>query len=228
MVKDVLDGLKAVSDGIESAQKIIEAVRNGKDYLKSTHPEVQGDLADMIAELRKTLNVVKQASAVLTNFSFAITTDSRGTELARFNDYFIKSKDDAQNLRNHIEDLRTHCSKIRERALHITDSATVDGFRRIFVLLGLKSPERETDLAKKLDQLAYEDFAVANGAETMLRCLESALRDVQNSLGGTSMHPEKIPDAAALLSEYSLPFEYMEQKAMQAAREITSVALELT
>ncbi len=229
MLKDVIDGLKLVADGIESVKTIADAIKSGKEYLKAKHPEVQADLQAMLAELSKSLFVIKQASAVLTNFRFAIATDVGGTELARFNEYFIKSKTDAQLLRDRIEDLRTHCSKIREHGRKIAGSATATGFAKIFGLLGLNSPQRELELGEQLDKLAYEDYAVANSAEQMLRCLEGALKDIQNALGGGgSMYPEKVPDAAALLAEYGPEFEKMEEQSVEAVKDIRELVKELS
>lgn len=228
MIQDIIDGLKLVADGIKSVKTIAEAVKSGKDYLKANHPEVQSDLRAMVRELGKSLFVIKRASAVLTNFRFAISTDVKGSELARFNDYFIQSKAEAQLLRDHIEDLRTHCSKIREHGGKISGSATAIGFRKIFELLALNSPEREKQLAEQLDKLAYEDFAVANSASKMLDCLEGALKDVQNALGGGgSMYPEKIPEACALLAEYGPEFEKMEELATEAVKDIREVVKDL-
>ena len=139
------------------------------------------------------------------------------TELVRFNNYFIRSKVDAQLLRDRVEDLRTHFGKIRERSLKISGSAGAASFAKIFGLLGLNSPERELEL----DKLAYEDFAVANSGEQMLTCLEDVLNDVQNALGnGGSMYPENIPVATALLLEYRLEFPKSEARAAEAAKGI--------
>ena len=228
MLKDVVDGLKLVADGIKSVKTIAEAVKNGRDYVRAKHPEIQNDLREMVLELGKSLFVIKQASAVLTNFRFAIATDTQGTELARFNDYFIKSKTEAQQLRNRIDDLRTHCSKVRAHGLRISGSATAAGFAKIFALLGLNSPDKEKKLGESLDRLAYEDFDLANSAERMLKCLEDAFRDVQNALGdGGAMFPQNVPNAAALLAEYGPEFERMEERASEAAREIRDLVKEL-
>jgi len=100
MVKDVLDGLKLVAEAIKSVKTIAEAIESGRNYLKARHPDVQADVRAMVAELGKSLVVIKRASAVLTNFRFAIVNDAQGAELARFNNYFIQSKTDAQLLRD--------------------------------------------------------------------------------------------------------------------------------
>jgi len=228
MLKDVVDGLKLVADGITNVKTIAEAVKNGRDYLKAKHPEIQNDLLEMVVELGKSVFVIEQASAVLTNFRFAISTDTRGTELARFNDYFIKSNTDAQLLRDRIDDLRTHCSKVREHASRISGSADGKTFAKIFALLGLDSPAKEKELGERLDILASEDFALANSAEEMLKCLEDALKDVQNALGeGGAMFPQNVPNAAALLAEYGPEFERMKDRASDAVKEMRDLVKEL-
>jgi len=228
MVRDVIDGLKLVADGVQSVKTITDAIKNGKDYVKNTHPEIQGDLRALAAELEKSLLVITRASAVLTNFWFAIATDSQGRELARFNDYFIKSKEDEAHLEEHIDDLRTHCSKVREHAGSVAKGYGVPAYVRIFRFLGLDSPEREEELAEQLVHLANEDFQVANSAQRMLKCLNSALKDVQNALGeGGAMYPENIPAAAALLAEYGPHFQKMEDRATEAVKAIRELVQEL-
>jgi hypothetical protein len=87
---------------------------------------------------------------VLTHFRFAVSSELKGFELARVNDYFIHSKSEATHLIGNIDDLPTHCSKIREHAVAISGSATATGFSKIFSLLGLNSPEKEKNLVRSL------------------------------------------------------------------------------
>ena len=228
MLKEVSDGLKLVAEGIKNIKTIVEAVKSGKDYIKTKHPEVQQDLRAMIQELGKSMGVVKSASSVMTHFWFAVSADERGGEIVRFNNYFMKSNDELQHLKDHIEDLRTHCSKIRKHGEMIGGEATTKGFTKVFTFLGLNSPQREQELGRQLDQLAYSDFNVANSAGEMLDCLEKALKDVQNALGvGRSMHSDNVPAAAALLAEYGPEFEQMEEQAGAAVKETRALAAEL-
>jgi len=164
----------------------------------------------------------------LTNFRFAISTDVKGSELVRFNQYFIHSKSEEQLLRNHIEDLRTHCSKVQRHAEKISGSANATGFRKIFELLGLHSPKREKMLGMLLGVLTDREYGFADSAIIMLNCLEEALKDIQNTLGiAGSMHPEKIPDACTLLAEYGPHFSEMEVRAAVALYDIQKLIDEL-
>lgn len=229
MLTDVIEGLKLVAEGIENVQKIAEAVKSGKDYLKTNHAEAQSALRAMIGELSKSVLTIKKVSAVLTNYRFSIATDSQGAELARFNEHFISSKDETERLRQNLENLRTHCSKVRKHAGAISESVTAPGLTDMFRdLLGLRSPEKEKELGEKLDKLSFEDFAVANSANQMLECLELALQDVQNTLGnGGAAYPENIPAAAALLRQYGLEFAKMEDHAVAAIKIIQEAVDEL-
>lgn len=221
LVKEVTDGVEAIAQAIESVRTIARAVREGKDYLAATHPEAQTDLKLMLAELRKTMNLVAEASAVLTQFRFAVSADARSGELARFNDYFIHHKGQADHLERHVDDLRGHCGKIREHASKIAGSATVEGFAKLFAWLGLRSTERELDLARKLDQFAYEDFQMANSARSMLALLKRGLDDVQDALGERGrMHAENVPAAASALADYGEAFRHLEGRARDAAEDL--------
>ena len=229
MIKDVLEALKIVSEGINNVKSILDAVKTGANYLKTQHPDVQGDVQKLVVELGKSLGVVKQASAVLTNFRFAVTVDGRSDELARFNDYFIKSKTEAQFLRNHIQDLRTHCSKVRDHAQQIGARSNTNGFVALFAsLLNLRDPTREQELGQKLDRLAFEDFEVANAADRMVTSLEAALMLVQNALGtGGAMYPKNIPAAADVLAAVGPAFEQIELQASQTLRDVQKFATAL-
>ncbi|MBZ0108420.1 MAG: hypothetical protein K8F52_07100 [Candidatus Scalindua rubra] len=222
--KEVLDGLDAVAKAIENVKKIREAISEGKGYIDVKHPDVKSDLGLLLNEFRKTINGVAQASSVLTNFRFAISADAGASELRAFNDYFIKHKGEAQFLEDHLEDLRGHCSKIREHALRITDSATASGFAGLFRMLGFNSPQRELELGKMLDRLAYEDFEDANSLQIMVGCLKMALTDVQNALGDQgAMYPENVPKAAKLLAEYAARFEKLEKTTSSTEDELKKV-----
>jgi hypothetical protein len=168
--------------------------------------------------------LVVDATSVVTSFRFAIATGAQGTELRKFNDRFIEAQTKVQDLSNHIDDLRTHCHKVNDHATRISHDATATGFARIFAMLNLSSPQRELDLGRKLEQLANEDFNVANGAKTMVKALKLALDDVQNTLGPPgAMHEENIPAAASLLGQYSPHFRALQEEASAAATEIRDV-----
>jgi hypothetical protein len=226
MVKKIFEDLTLVADGIDSVTTIVDAVRTGTGYLKVTHPEVQSAVRALVVELGKSVDVVAQGSACLTNFQFAVTADTRGSELARFNDYFITSKREAHFLREHIHTLRSHCGIIRDHALSIGAASNSNGFIALFAtMLSMRDPARERALSEKLDSLAFQDDAVANAAERMMKCLEESLALIQNSLGkGGAMYVENIPAAVDLLAQLGPAFKTIELQAAQTVMDVRDTA----
>lgn len=228
LIIEVIEGLDRVAKTIENISKIREAILEGKDYIAVKHPEIKKDLGLLLGEFRKTMHSMANASAVLTNFRFAIASDAGTTELRKFNDYYIHHKEQARFLEEHLDDLRGHCSIVRDHAFRIGDKTATSGIMDLFSLMGFKSPKREQELAKMLDQLAYEEFEDANALQIMVSCLKDALNEVQYSLQKDGvMYPENIPEAAKLLSEYATKFEELENSAIQAEKEIKKVINEL-
>ncbi|KHE91838.1 MAG: hypothetical protein SCABRO_02418 [Candidatus Scalindua brodae] len=91
-------------------------------------------------------------------------------------------------------------------------------------MLGFNSPQRELELGKMLDRLAYEDFEDANSLQIMVGCLKMALTDVQNALGDQgAMYPENVPKAAKLLAEYAARFEKLEKTTSSTEDELKKV-----
>ncbi|PCJ95647.1 MAG: hypothetical protein COA45_12110 [Zetaproteobacteria bacterium] len=228
MLDDVVDGMKMVSDAISQIQKIVNAIETGRDYLKVKHPEVEEEVSLLLRELSKNVSLIKQASAIITNFRFAASSEDEVNQLTRFNDYYIKSKAEADDLRLHIEDLRSHCSQVRGYAFSITDKTQVNGFSGIFELFGLSDKKKEEELGGYLDRLAYEDFEVANSAEIMLGFVHKALSDIQSSLETDGlMTEENISKAAKLLAQYSVTFEKMEECSILTLSSIRKTISEL-
>ena len=72
IVKEVLDAINAVSKGIENMQRMSKAIKTGKDYLKTQHPDVAIDFAIMCDEMRKSSNALASAFSIFTNFRFVV------------------------------------------------------------------------------------------------------------------------------------------------------------
>ena len=55
MLKDILDGLKLVAEGIKNVRAIAEAVKDGEAYVRVHHPDVQATLRALLGELERLL-----------------------------------------------------------------------------------------------------------------------------------------------------------------------------
>jgi hypothetical protein len=226
-VKEALDAIEMVAKGIENIRKIVNAVREGKAYLTTKHPEAKAHVAAMLAEMEKTMTVVARASAVLTHFWFTAKSEA---SLDRFNAQFQKHKEEADTLANNIDNLRGHCTAIKKEAETIEGKALFgrSAFAPIFERLGLQSKQREQELGELLHDLANHDFEVTDSAKKILEALNISLRAVQDALGPNRvMLPENIPAAGALLAEHAKAFEPLEKKATDLAKDARMLASEL-
>lgn len=221
MIKDVIDCLKAVADGIEHIQTVAKAVRDGKDFLKAKHPEIRSDVVAMCSEMRNTCTAVAAASAVLTHFRFTVAGGALETEPARFNNHLIAHKEKAALVSQSLQAMRGHCHAIRDNVERLRQRAKSLNFDRMLLLFGVDSAARDHEVAEALQQIYDEEMQGYLLVQQLSTALERALADIANSLGPSgSMLPANVPLAAALLGEYADAFSALETTSNYLALDI--------
>jgi len=221
MIQDILDAIKAVSEGIDHISTIAKAVNDGIDYLKVKHPDIKKDLEAMCVEMRNTSIAVAAASAILTHFRFTITGSVRDSEPARFNDHLIAHKEKAARVADSLHALRGHCSVIKGHVDLLRAKAGTLNLSKMLMLFGIDSSAREQEVQRALQQI-YDDemqgYLLVTG---LSRALQLSLEDVGNALGPRgSADPANVPKAAALLGEYAEAFSALETKGNYVALEL--------
>lgn len=226
---EVLEAVNLVGEALQSIAEIRAAVREGKDYLRAKHREVEAPLRAMLDELRKTSSAIAEASGALRAFQFSAAREGDVTELARFNEHVIEHAKRSTALEQQIDALRGHCSVIDAAATEIMVRAFAPrDFAAVFGLLGLASPKREQELGHKLYDLANEEHRSMNAAVRMVEALSKALRDVQETLLTDGLaRTENIPEAAKRLARYAAEFAKVERDAREQAAEIRVLLDEL-
>jgi len=227
VVQEVRDAIAAVSESIDHIQAISEAIKKGKDYLKTQHPHVASDLAAMCEEMRKSSQALASASSIVTHFRFVIG-DTQAAEASRFNEHLVRHKAQAKVVKQRLESMRGHCHVIKEHAEKIRQEADPKGLTTIAAVLGLHSSERERSLAGALDSIYDEETQYHRGVHEMASAIKAALQAVQDELGpaGTIV-PDNVPNAAAVLGEYATAFANLETRCDNNAYELQSSIDEL-
>ena len=212
IIQEVRDAIVAVSDSIDHIQTISEAIKEGKDYLKSTHPNVADDLAAMCEEMRKSSQAIASASSIVTHFRFVIG-NAHVAEASRFNEHLVNHKAQAESVQQQLRSMRGHCTVIEEHAEAIRKKAKPTVLTSISEVLGLRSTEREQQLADALQGIYNEEMEYHRGVYQMANAVQKALKAVQDELGppGTIV-PEKVPSAAKVLGEYAVAFADLESR----------------
>jgi hypothetical protein len=211
MIKDVLDCLKTVADGIKQIQTVAQAVRDGKDFLKAKHPEIRSDVVAMCSELRNTCTAVAAASAVLTHFRFTVAGSALETEPARFNNHLIAHKEKAALVSQSLQAMRGHCHAIEVHVDRLRQRAKSLNFDKMLLLFGVNSAARDQEVAEALQKIYDEEMQGYLLVGQLSKALQGSLADIANSLGPSgSMLPANVPRAAALLGEYADAFSVLE------------------
>src|SRR5512137_2749800 len=120
-IKDILDGIEAVSKAIGNLDSIITAIRDGKDYLDTRYKEAKEDVRAMLEEMNKTLITTSSVTSIVTHFAFVDDPASRASDLREFNNRIVDGKGEIDRLRQNIDEYRGHCSKIQKHADRIKD-----------------------------------------------------------------------------------------------------------
>ena len=229
IVKEVSDGIKLVADGISNIRRIYEAIRDGKKYLETKHPDVRDDVAGMCVEMRKTLQAIAAASSIITHFEFNVTTQAIAAEPSRFNDYLIKYKGEAMNVESQLHSLRGHCHKIRDHATKLEEKAKKASLASMLKLFGLDSGQREKELYDALGSVYRDEMQFYSNVWNMRMTLERSLDDIGKKLGPPgAMNAEDVPAAAKALGEYEKHFRRLESDANHAALELQRLVDELS
>jgi hypothetical protein len=143
----------------------------------------------------------------------------------------MEAAGDAHEIETHIEDLRGHCAKLRDHAfkIQVDEMKGANRWQKLFRLLGVTAEERSSDLADRLDKLAYEDFEASKAAITMVTALRDALEEVQAALGGSDrvMKAENMSAAGTLLAKHAKAFGEIEKSARLTVKELTALTASL-
>ncbi len=210
IIQEVRDAIAAVADSVDHVRTISEAIKNGRDYLKTKHPHVASDLVAMCEEMRKSSQALAAASSIVTHFQFVIG-DALAAEASRFNERLVDHKSQAETVDQQLRSMRGSCSVIEKHAEAIRKNAEPKGLTSFAAALGLHSGDREQELANALQGIYDEEMQYHSGVYAMANAVKAALKAVQDTLGPPGViEPRKIPEAAVLLGEYAAAFAKLE------------------
>jgi hypothetical protein len=232
-VRDVADVLKMLGDVVKSTREIVNAVNDGKDYLKTRFPDAQGDLVALLTQMRLTIVGLAEVAKVISAFRFAydsenVNLDNATRELARFNNYIIAQEVLVARLKSNISRLKAKCDKVRKLRDKLDARTKTREWGSMFGLLGKKAKKRSFELHGTLSNFYADDQRMIAHITAILDLAELAIEDVNNSLGPPgSANPYYVPAAASLLGFYATLFETpkVQLNKLAADLEATTAAL---
>lgn len=210
-LKDVLDGIEAISKSIDNIGKIVEAVRTGQGYLEKRYKNAKNDVREILEEINKTLITTSSATSILTHFSFVDDPNRYSADLREFDNRIANRKAEIVTLKQHIDEYRGHCHKIKWHVDTIKSGNSLDYLFRIF---GVDSKEENERLSSQLQDIYNEELHHYLTVNALCDNLEKAINHVYETLGGPGLiKPAKVPEAATLLAEYAKAFMKVESEA---------------
>jgi hypothetical protein len=221
LLHEAAEAIKGVAAGVEHVRTIATAIRDGRDYLKLTHPETARDLSAMCAEMRNTLTAIAAASAILTHFHVSVAGSAIDSKPRAFNDHLVAHKEKAQVVMISLHAMRGHCPVIKQHVERLRTRAKSLNLERLLLLFGIDSVERDRAVADSLQDLQDEEMQAYRLAGQLSLSLQLALNDISHALGlPAAVQPENVPAAAALLGAYADAFGRLESTSSYVALEL--------
>jgi hypothetical protein len=213
LVSEIADVIRMLADVVKNTREIVDAVNDGRKFLASRHPEAQQDVSDLLRQMQRTVEGLARVTKVLSGFRFvshegAVDRETADRELARFNDYVIKQKDDIAKLKNRIRKLKADCEKVRALRDKLDARTESRSWGSMFGLFGTKAQQRSLELHGSLSNFYADDQRMIDLFRQTLELAESGIKDVENALGPPGMaSPYNVPAAAAVLQTYAVLFD---------------------
>jgi hypothetical protein len=218
IVREVVDTMAIVAKTLKDSREIIAALHDASAYLRNRYPRANKDLVGLLKEMHKILIGLARVSDVVTDFRFTVSGPARDKEPARFNDLVVKRRTRLEKLDQSIYKLKGSSDKMRKYSDALTKGSGRP-FWELFDITGL-SKKRAKAVGAEFNRLWVVDKHIVDLFHDLLNAADTALRDVQNTLGPPgSAKPENVSAAARKLGEYADKFQRVEE-AKDRAREL--------
>jgi len=213
-VRDVADGVKLIGDVVKSTRLIVEAINDGKKYLKRKAPDTERYWAELMQQMQFTVQGLAEVTGVVSGFSFGFgVAGAKESDLSRFNDYVIAQRAKVTELRGRIRQLRGSSGEVQKLREILNDYTGKPGWSSMWGLLGKEGRRKAEPLASLLGNFYADDHRLVVTIETMVRLAEFAVSDVEAALGPPGRkYASNIPTAAELLGVYATIFAEPQQR----------------
>lgn len=202
VISEISAGVSMLAKLTSDTRTILDALADGRAYLKQNHPEAGADLAELLEQIRATVVGLHSASRIVADFDFTIDGSDRDRQPARFNDHLMRFTERADQLAASIELLKGSCTRV----LELRDSLNARAQDKPWwALLGDRAGQRAAELSSTMSELYEMDLNMAQAAWEVLHATEMALQEVRNALNAgpavSASSVDNVAAAAAVLHE---------------------------
>jgi hypothetical protein len=227
VVKEVTDLLKLVAEGISNVRTIVDAARDGREYLHQHHKDAETDLASLLEEIGKLTESLAEGASIVTHFAFTVSGSDLDRQPARFNDHLEQRQAVFARFDSQLEKTKASCSKIGHHAYLLQEQAKSNGMHNLFGLMNA-GKRRAEQMSVLLFEVYGNDTELLEEFKNMARAVKLALADVHAVLAPRGQaRPENVETASERLWEYSKEFLPVQAAADDTKRELHSLVNEL-
>jgi hypothetical protein len=204
VVREVKDAVQVIADLVGQTRVILQAIKDGTAYLQKNFPDAQGDLSELLEEMRTTVVGLISASRVVPDFAFTVDGSDLDRQPARFNDHLVKSGKALSRLREDVSRLKGSCTNMIDIRNSLGERADNAPW---WTVLGIPSKSQGTAQALQgaFSHLYDIDLEMTQQAEVVLNGTERALERVRAELltgpGTSGMSVANVKDAARVLHD---------------------------
>jgi hypothetical protein len=233
LVSEVAALIKELGDVVKSTRDIVEAVNDGRKYLKLRHPEAEGDLAELLQQMQRAIEGLASVTRIVGSFRFVVhpgqvDVDSARQDLVRFNDYVMQQRTHAAKLHANIRTLKAQCEKVATLRNKLDARTRSQSWGSMFELFGNEAQQRALELHGALSSFYADDQRMIALLETTFRLADAALDEVETTLGPPGVqNPYSVPAAAAVLGTYAHLFRRCEGELDTLADDLSEAAAAL-
>ena len=118
VVTEIAEALKLVGDVVKSTREVIDAINDGRKYLKRYHPTAEPQLGALLEQRQKPIEGPVSVTALTSEFRFVVSEDSLDLDAAKrdlrdLRGHLIEQGKEVAALKGRIRTLKADCEEIR-------------------------------------------------------------------------------------------------------------------
>jgi hypothetical protein len=202
VIGEIRGAVAMLAEGVGQLRTLVDAMNDGRAYLRSKHPDAEPDVARLLRQMNVTISGLINTAETITSINFTLDGTGRDAAPSVFNEELKRA---AQQRDDHVTNLRYlsgSCKRMEEIRLELQSRADN---KPMWALFGDRSGQRAQELADTFRELFLWDQKMDQKARQVLDASKHALEQVQETLRPrpkvAGMSVEMVDAAAELLWE---------------------------
>jgi hypothetical protein len=200
VIKEVADAVGMLAEGVSRIRTLVDALNDGRAYLRAKHPTAEPDLAELLEQMNITIIGLVSAAETITSIDFTLDGSDRDRSPAMFNERLRDASAERAKLAANISKLKGSCSRMEKLSKDLDARAKGKPW---WSLLGGRAAKQAEQLANNFGDLFFWDQRMIEQARIVLHASRRTLDEVREVLragqGVSGMSVANVDAAARVL-----------------------------